>query len=101
MEERGSATRSRWGEATDEPASARQSEVAAAREDARPTNGQITCGSQSRLTSAATFTTSDVYAFTRELEKLYPDNSDSHREQAGMSATLEPFGKRRKEFDRR
>ncbi|HEV2435781.1 MAG TPA: pyridoxine 5'-phosphate synthase [Verrucomicrobiae bacterium] len=28
----------RWGEATDEPASARQSEATAAREDARPTN---------------------------------------------------------------
>ena len=49
VEERGPATRSRWGEATDEPA----------REDARPTN---------------TFTTSDAYAFTRELEKLHPDN---------------------------
>ena len=32
--------------------------------------------SQSRLTSAATgiFTTADAYAFTRELEKLHPDN---------------------------
>jgi hypothetical protein len=49
VEERGSATCSRWGEATDEPA----------REDARPTNF---------------FTTAEVYAFTRELEKLHPDN---------------------------
>ncbi len=49
VEERGSAIRNRWGEATDEPA----------REDARPTN---------------TFTTTDAYAFTRELEKLHPDN---------------------------
>ncbi len=30
--------------------------------------------SQSRLTSAATFATSEVYAFTRELEKLHPEN---------------------------
>jgi hypothetical protein len=30
--------------------------------------------SQSRLTSAATFTTAEAYAFTRELEKLHPDN---------------------------
>ena len=33
------------------------------------------------------FTTADTYAFTRELEKLHPDNSDSHREQAGMCVT--------------
>jgi len=32
---------------------------------------------------------------------IQPDNSDSHREQAVMSAILEPLGKRRKEFDRR
>jgi len=30
--------------------------------------------SRSRLTSAATFTTTDAYAFARELEKLHPDN---------------------------
>jgi hypothetical protein len=28
------------------------------------------------------FITADVYAFTRELEKLHPDNSESFREQA-------------------
>jgi hypothetical protein len=40
------------------------------------------------------FTTADTYAFTRELERLHPDNSDksragsdSHREQAATSAT--------------
>ena len=49
VEERRSLTCRRWGEATDEPA----------RGDARPTN---------------TFTTSEVYAFTRELERLHPDN---------------------------
>jgi hypothetical protein len=49
VEERGSVTRSRWGEATDEPA----------REDARPTK---------------TFTTTDTYTSERELEKLHPDN---------------------------
>jgi hypothetical protein len=45
--------------------------------------------SQSGVTAAALqneFTTADVYAFERALEKLHPDNSDSHREQAGMSA---------------
>lgn len=31
-----------------------------------------------------TFSTSEVYAFTHELEKLHPDNSESFREQAGM-----------------
>ena len=43
---------------------------------------------QSLLTSSPTeeFKTANVYAFTRELEKLHPDNSDSHREQAGTSA---------------
>ena len=33
-----------------------------------------------------TFTTSDVYALSGELEKLHPDNSESLREQAGLSA---------------
>jgi len=34
------------------------------------------------------FKTSDVYAFTRELEKLHPNNSDTqHREQAATFAT--------------
>ncbi len=67
VEERGSATRSRWGEATDEPA----------REDARPTN---------------TFTTSDVYAFTHELEKLHPDNrhvKDKIRQQLQVLRDME------------
>jgi type II restriction enzyme len=49
VEDRRSLSCIRWGEATDEPA----------REDARPTN---------------TFTTAEVYAFERELEKLHPDN---------------------------
>jgi hypothetical protein len=54
VEERGSVTRSRWGEATDEPA----------REDARPTK---------------TFTTSEVYAFTRELEVLADGHHSSRQ----------------------
>jgi hypothetical protein len=29
-----------------------------------------------------TFTTADAYAFTSELEKLHPDNSESFRERA-------------------
>jgi hypothetical protein len=33
-----------------------------------------------------TFTTAEVYAFERELEKLHPDNSESFREQAATSA---------------
>ena len=33
------------------------------------------------------FTTAEVYAFTRELEKLHPDNSESFREQVVTSAT--------------
>jgi hypothetical protein len=32
------------------------------------------------------FTPAGVYAFTRELEKFHPDNSDSHRERAATSA---------------
>jgi len=45
--------------------------------------------SQRLLTSSPTnkFTTADAYTFERELEKLHPDNSDSHREQAATSAT--------------
>jgi hypothetical protein len=34
------------------------------------------------------FTNEDVYAFARELEKLHPDNPDSHREQVGTSKIL-------------
>lgn len=36
---------------------------------------------QSLLASSPPFTTADVYAFTRELEKLHPDNSESVRDQ--------------------
>jgi ribosomal protein RSM22 (predicted rRNA methylase) len=43
---------------------------------------------QSRLTSAATeFTNEDIYAFTRELEQLHPDNRhvrDKIRQQLQM-----------------
>jgi len=44
---------------------------------------------QSLLTSSPTseFTTADAYAFTRDLEQLHPDNSESIRERAGTSAT--------------
>ena len=55
VEERGSATRSRWGEATDEPA---REDHRRAGQAARPTNS---C------------TTSDAYTFTRELKKLHRD----------------------------
>jgi hypothetical protein len=39
--------------------------------------------------------------FSRELEALHPDNSESIREQAARSTTVELFGKRQKGFDRR
>jgi hypothetical protein len=48
-----------------------------------PSN-QSSCGSQSRAPSE--FTTADAYAFTRELEKLHPDNPD--KQHRGRSATL-------------
>jgi len=32
------------------------------------------------------FTNGDAYTFAERLEKLHPDNSDSHREQAAISA---------------